>query len=165
MDILQVSAMACFYGFIHYSLSSHKKKKLFPIIEMFRFGIMMMFIYYFLHKASEELFKRRQYLALKFVYNLTLVLFTVYMFICGVIEFFEVTKGNVSSAELCVQWYFISLRFGPVFAEIVFLFFVCLVHSKINMLYDVGTTMVLHNAHVDNLFDAPDPELSGSRKS
>lgn len=91
MDILQVSAMACFYGFIHYQMSSYKKRKFFPIIEMFRFAIMMMFIYYFLNKASEELFKRRQYLFLKFVYNLTLVLFTVYMFVCGVIEFLEVT--------------------------------------------------------------------------
>lgn len=107
----------------------------------------MLFIYFFLHKASEDLFKRRQYVYFKLLYQATFALFTFYMSICAMVQFFEVTKKNVAGNDLCIKWYFISFRFGPVAAEIIFLLFVCMVHGKIKALYHEGTTVKLMSAN------------------
>ena len=71
------------------------------------------------------------------------MLFTAAMVFCSFVEFMDVLNKNVDNSTLCIQWYFMALRFGPIAAEVVFLLFVCVVHGKINILYSEGTTMVV----------------------
>lgn len=107
------------------------RTRTFAVIELLRFNIMMAFIYYFLTAASEELFKRKQYLKYKTILIVTYSLFSVLMLACAIWCYVDVATMHTRGIEFCIKPYYLILRWGPFVASIVFLIYTCKMHQQI----------------------------------
>ncbi len=106
-------ALSSLYTFFHYFMPVKYRTRMFWLIEILRFNIMMLFIKYFLNMASEELFKRKQYLKFKTVLWITYGFFTVIMFSSGGYALWDISSNEVEGQDLCRKIYYLSLRWGP----------------------------------------------------
>ena len=81
--------------------------------------------------ASEQLFGRRQYLRFKWCLVTTYALFMLLM-IFSMASMIMLIEGKFLKADqLCIDWHYMSMRWGMLICPIIFLVFTVIVQIKV----------------------------------
>lgn len=84
---------------------------------------MILITFYYLKMASEEIFKRKQYLIFKKVIIISYLIVMATMIGCMV----WIKVHNLRGRELCVEPSFIILRFAALICSLIFLIITCFI--------------------------------------
>ena len=135
-DILVICAISTFYTTIHYLTWHSYRAKMFSLIIILKFNVMMLITFYYLKMASEQIFQREQYLRFKwslvatYVFFMTLMIYSMIK-IYVLLDLGTSNPDGLEADQLCISWNYMSLRWGEVICSIIFLIITVFVQIKV----------------------------------
>ena len=121
-----MALISCLYNVFHYLVIDYSNREKYnSIVEILRTDVLILMTFYYLRCASEEILRRRSYLIYKQVIAGFFIFMTVIMISGGIVIFIKLRDG-LSSKDLCLEFQFLSFKWGPIISS--FIFFILAIH-------------------------------------
>ena len=136
-NVLLMALISCLYNVVHYLIIPYGKRAQFnSIVEILRTNVLILITFYYLRCASEEILRRRSYLLYKQVIATFFIFMTVIMISGGIVIFYKIEHGHITSKQLCKEMEFQSFKWGPTISSFIFLILAIHLQCKLSIVHN-----------------------------